>query len=440
MSVPRASLIPVLRMTRRLPNLPEYEKDGVSFLDPSTNRAPAAHWLAIAEEAFVPTNAGGRVESLNMLRAVSAAGIRLHVIVPGVTASEAEAHRAQLPDAWVEAIPRRTGWLSNVSLSPYLFKSRPLSLGLTDRMRTLHQRDPFDAVLGVSFRVAHLGKELASALRVPLVIRPHNVESQYFCELARSSTFPRNVPYLLEAAKLRRAEKFIHASTDVALYADIGERDAEWRGHQTRTPVICMPPFLLPGSLNKTGDRTERPDSQTLLFIGALDNSNNVAGVDWFLEGCWVRLHQMLPDADFHVVGRRAPDALVALWRAEGVRVTVDAPEIAPHLAAANVFVNPVRQGAGVNIKMIEAMSAGVPVVSSAVGARGMRWRSGEHLIIANSPEDFTDAVRRLLTDAAERGRLGAAGRQFLREELDGVRQIETMRSMLESSSLRPRW
>ena len=387
----------------------------------------------------MPTDAGGRVESLNMLLAVSAAGIRLHVIVPGVSASEAEAHRAQLPDAVVEAIPRRTGWFSNVSLSPYLFKSRPLPTDLAERMRAIHLRDPFDAVLGVSFRVAHLGKELASVLRVPLVIRPHNVESQYFFELARSSTFPRNLPYLLEAAKLRRAERLIHASTDVALYADIGERDAEWRGHRTRTPVIYMPPFLRPDSLNNATDLTERPESQNVLFIGALDNSNNVAGVDWFLEECWVRLRQELPDADFRVVGRRAPDALVALWQAKGVRMTVDAPEIASHLAAADVFVNPVRQGAGVNIKMIEAMSAGVPVVSSVVGARGMRWRSGEHLIIADNPEDFTGAIRRLLADPAERARLGEAGFQFLREEMDGVRQINKVRAMLESRSLQSR-
>lgn len=376
-------------------------------------------WLAIAEEAFVPADAGGRVESLNQLRAALAAGVALHVLVPGVDDAELAAHRAALPGAVVTSIPRRTGPLSHLSLTPYLFASRPLPAGLAERLRG----EGFTAVLAVSFRVAHLAVALAEALDVPAVVRPHNVESAYFDQLARSSRFPRNLPYAAEAWKLRRAEAAVHAAPRIAVFAEIAEEEAAVRAAATSTPVIHVPPFLPPQEAATRAPRTG--PGGTVLFLGALDNANNSDGIAWFARHCWPGLRR--PDAELHVVGRRAPAALVAELEAAGARVTVDAPEVAPHLAAADVFVNPVRNGAGINIKMIEAMAAGLPVVTTSVGARGLHWRDGEHLLVADGPAAFSAAVRALLDDPPRRAALAAAGRRFVTDELDGVAQIRRL-------------
>ncbi|MEP6562994.1 MAG: glycosyltransferase family 4 protein, partial [Nakamurella sp.] len=378
-----------------------------------------------------------RFESLNMLKAAVAAGIKLHVIVPGmILPASVAAHQAALPGTPLESIARRTGWRSNASLTPFIFASRPLTSDLRARIGRLHAADPFTAVLAVSFRVVVLGTTLAGDLGIPLIVRPHNVESEYFSQLAASSVFPRNIPYRAEAWKLRRAERAIHQSPGINLFADIGERDAQWRAGKTTTRVIHVPPFIdLPPN-------AERPApggvGRTVFFLGALDNSNNVDGIRWFVESCWPELRRQVPDLDLHVVGRRAPTALVNELHAAGVRVTVDAPEVGSLLAAADIFINPVRRGAGVNIKMIEAMSAALPVVSTTTGARGMSWRDGEQLLVADTPVEFSAAVRKLLDDADERARLGAAGRRFVAAELDGVRQINRMRATLQPGP--PAW
>lgn len=392
----------------------------------------APHWLAFAEEAFVPADSGGRVESLNMLRAATAAGIRLHVVVPGLPPDAAAVHRGALPGAKFEAIPRRTGWRSHAALAPYLFVSRPMPPRLLPRLADEHAADPYDAVLAVSFRVAHLGVLAARALDLPLVVRPHNIESEYFAELARGARFPRDLPYRAEAWKLLRAERALHAERRIALFADIAERDAARRRQVTRTPVVHLPPFLPPAAPQPVAVEKEAgPPRVTVLFLGALDGPHNREGIVWFVQQCWPLVRAEVPDAELHVVGRRGAPDLVARLRAAGARVTVDAPDVAPHLRAAAVFVNPVQHGAGVNIKVVEAMAAGVPVVSTPTGSRGLHWRDGEQLVVVDDRAAFARAVAGLLREPARRVALGAAGRRFVTEELDGVRQINRMREAL---------
>ncbi len=401
---------------------------------------PAAHWLVLAEEAFVPADSGGRVESLNLLRAAAAAGVRLHVIVPGLTMPEETAHRAALPTVRLTSIPRRTGLRSHLSLAPYLFVSRPLPPDLVDRLRAVHDEDPYSAVVGISFRVAHLGTAIAEALDLPLLVRPHNVESDYFHALARGVSPTRSLPYLVEEWKLRRAEVTIHASPRVTLFADIAADDAVRRARLTTTPVVHVPPFIPPRPTAPAA--RARPagagaGAGTVLFLGSLDNANNRVGIRWFVEACWPHLRVTCPGAELHVVGRRAAEDLCADLMTAGARVTVDVPDVAPYLAAADVFVNPVRRGAGVNIKMVEAMAAGLPVVTTTVGARGMNWRDGEHLIIANDATSFRAVVAMLLEDPDRRARLAAAGRRFVEEELNAVRQINRLLATLASRPAR---
>ncbi len=388
-------------------------------------------WLVIAEEEFVPTDSGGRVETLNMLQAFEAAGLALHVLVPGLAPTAAPGHQAVLPDAAIQALPRRKGWRSHASMAPFVFASRPMDPAVADQLEIDHRHRPFEAVVATSFRVAHLGGALAERLGLPLLVRPHNIESNYFAETADSARFPKSVFYRAEAAKLRRAEAAIHGAPWVTLFADISQSDAALRVTATPTPVISVPPFLPPRSTRWQDGPAVSRDDDTVLFIGSLDSPHNVDGLRWFVKECWPDLHRGFPAVSVRVVGRRPSGSLVAELSRVGIEAVVDAPEIQSYLARAAVFINPVRQGSGVNIKVVEAMAAGVPVVASTVGARGVAWRSGEHLLVADDAVSFREAIEQLLSSPERRTRMGEAGQNFVRRELDGVRQVNRMRAIL---------
>jgi glycosyltransferase involved in cell wall biosynthesis len=101
------------------------------------------------------------------------------------------------------------------------------------------------------------------------------------------------------------------------------------------------------------------------------------------------------------------PPAWLAKEGGEGVEITGAVPDVGPYLERAAVVVAPLDRGAGMRVKVLEALAAGKAVVCTALAAEGLAVRHGEHLLLAEADEDFASAVVRLLSDPDARRRLG---------------------------------
>jgi glycosyltransferase involved in cell wall biosynthesis len=93
------------------------------------------------------------------------------------------------------------------------------------------------------------------------------------------------------------------------------------------------------------------------------------------------------------------------------VTTTGAVADVRPYLARAAVVAVPLRYGGGTRLKILEALAAGKAVVSTSLGAEGLELQDGQHLILADTPQAFADALIRLLTSPEEQRRLGTAGR-----------------------------
>lgn len=111
-----------------------------------------------------------------------------------------------------------------------------------------------------------------------------------------------------------------------------------------------------------------------------------------------------------------ADPALRALARVPGVTLTGFAPDLRPVYAAADVLVAPLAFGAGTRIKLLEAFSHGLPVVTTSVGAAGLGAVSGRHLLIADTPAELARAVAGLAADAGLRSRLAESALELVGE------------------------
>ena len=152
----------------------------------------------------------------------------------------------------------------------------------------------------------------------------------------------------------------------------------------------------------------------TILFQGSLHYGPNIDGVDWLIDDVAPRLWEQLPGAQIRLVGTTSP-SVERRHRPPAVIVAGRVPEMEPELARADVAVVPLRIGSGTRLKILESFAHRIPVVSTTIGADGLDVEDGVHLLLADRPEEFAYACRRVIEDRALARRLvDAAERRFV--------------------------
>jgi sugar transferase (PEP-CTERM/EpsH1 system associated) len=150
------------------------------------------------------------------------------------------------------------------------------------------------------------------------------------------------------------------------------------------------------------------------VFVGALDYRANVDGICWFCREVWPQVRTAYPTATLAIVGRNPVRAVLDLQTVAGVEVFASVADVRPFLAQASVVVAPLRIARGIQNKVLEAMASGRAVIASREALEGIDVRTGEHVIQAESPAQWSSNLVRLFNESRERKQLGHAGRDFV--------------------------
>jgi glycosyltransferase involved in cell wall biosynthesis len=179
----------------------------------------------------------------------------------------------------------------------------------------------------------------------------------------------------------------------------------------------------------------EAGHDKQIVHLGTMFWPPNIEGVLWFANEVLPLIWRQIPETRFVVAGKDPPRKVVSL--AEGhdpgqgqIVVTgfVDDPQ--PLLERSQVFIVPVRAGGGMRVKIVDAWLWGLPVVSTTIGAEGLRTIPGENIILADTPETFAAAVVELLNEPGKAKEMRMAGRRWVEEHYDYrsvYSQIETV-------------
>jgi glycosyltransferase involved in cell wall biosynthesis len=154
-------------------------------------------------------------------------------------------------------------------------------------------------------------------------------------------------------------------------------------------------------------------EEHVIAFSGNLEYDPNVDAVRYFRGRIWPQLRSRWPKLVWRLIGKN-PRAVARFLRGDSrIQLTGPVENAVGALAAAQVAIVPLRAGSGTRVKILEAWAASRPVVSTTLGAEGLQSTDGEHLILAEGPEEFAAAVTRLLESEELRKRLGRAGRRL---------------------------
>jgi polysaccharide biosynthesis protein PslH len=370
-----------------------------------------------------PPHDGARIRILETLRFLS----QRHRVVLVAPAYSPEQHGgvAQLSSsgATVHAVTVSDGTLARL---------RRLSLGIAsgappiqafhrnravaECVTRLTSENNFDIVqIEFSF-LAHYLHSVHRRTRLKTVLSMHNVESLRFeRELQFSAWNARRLVVLADCYLFPRWEQRVVQSFDGVVA--VSEPEATWiRRHAPRAAVTTVP--------NGVDAEFFRPQSaatiqHAVVFTGAMDYPPNIDAVLWFADAILPVLRQSWPQLHFVVVGRRPPREILALASRPGIRITGEVEDIRPYLAEALAMVVPLRSGGGTRLKILQAMAMARPVISTTLGAEGLTVANGQHLLIADNPQQFADSLAMLVHSPESATRIAQAGRHLALAEYD---------------------
>ncbi len=157
----------------------------------------------------------------------------------------------------------------------------------------------------------------------------------------------------------------------------------------------------------------------TMLFLGSFRHLPNQAALSWFVERVLPLVAERCPEARLVVVGSDPPPRH---FLPQGVLSYVEfrgfVEEVRQPLAECAVFVCPILSGSGMRVKLLEAFAAGIPVVSTSVGAEGLT-DGGDTCLVADTPEEFAASVLRLFEDPDLAVRLAGQARALVESKFD---------------------
>jgi glycosyltransferase involved in cell wall biosynthesis len=155
------------------------------------------------------------------------------------------------------------------------------------------------------------------------------------------------------------------------------------------------------------------------VFVGSMDYHANIDAALYFAKEAWPGIRMRRPDISLLIVGSRPVPEITALGKQDGITVTGTVEDVRPYYHGALASIVPLRVGGGTRLKVLEAMAAGTPVISTKLGAEGLSVTDGKELLIADSPAAMVDAVASLQDESTLWGNLVANARKLVREQYD---------------------
>ncbi len=376
-----------------------------------------------------PLDAGPKVRAYHVLRWLSErADVHLISFVRDDDSDDAIAHLRGLCQV-VDVVPMKRSWISNlwhlvraIALGRSFIIERDAVPAMAHAVKRSSNESQFDAVHADQLWMARYATSVPGAFRV---LDDHNAVFRIFERLVVNEPSPiRRALWRREAKHIARFEAGQALAFDALLFVSDVDRDAlasvatpEQRAAlRDRASVlpICVDTVSTP--VVRTAEVAHR-----VTVLGTQFWPPNAEGVIWFANHVLPDVLAACPHAVLTVIGKRPPAEVRSLVdRHPGsVEVLGYVEDVLPLLRETAVFVVPLLSGGGMRVKILDAWMWGLPVVSTTVGAEGIDVHDGSDIILADRPDEFAEAVTRLLERRDERIRIGNAGRAAVEARYD---------------------
>lgn len=257
------------------------------------------------------------------------------------------------------------------------------------------------------------------AHRVPLVVDMCDAETLHLERRARIAPARQRLRLMLHHRFTRRREQAVIRLSDAVLFATMrDQQDVLSRDVLGAAAYAGAQPAIVSNGIDIDQWRRRQPQlGREVVFSGAMDYGPNTDAAIQLVDVILPLVRQTLPETQVRIVGRDPPPELLARGRVSGVTVTGFVEDMRPHLEKGAVFAAPLRYGAGIQNKLLEAMAMELPCVATALAASGLETgRRQPPIEVASDPREFATRLVRRIEAAAHDPSPHAAARAYVAE------------------------
>ncbi|RVT98148.1 glycosyltransferase [Mucilaginibacter limnophilus] len=246
-----------------------------------------------------------------------------------------------------------------------------------------------------------------------IVYRAHNIEHQVWARLAQQKSDPIKKIYLgMLARRIKKCE--LHTLNGFNGIITFTHQDEETiRAHHIKTPVLVMPICVDLTKYQPDYSKTEFP---SLFFLGSLGWMPNREGMEWFIESFHSELTSGDLRAKFYLAGNDIPEQFDEYETPGKIFIQGEVDDVLEFMNNKAVMLVPLMSGGGMRVKIVEGMAMQKCIISTSLGAEGINYTHGENIIIANTKQEFYDAIQRCISDEHYCRSIGQNARSLVEE------------------------
>jgi sugar transferase (PEP-CTERM/EpsH1 system associated) len=386
--------------------------------------------LWLKSDLLLPLDKGGKLRTWHLMRHLAKHHAITYLAFAEPGTPQADIDGMKEVAARVETVtrtdPRKGSWRFYADAAMHLVDPLPYAVAkyrsreYRRRLQALIAGQRFDVIVcDFLFPAVNLPEQLPC----PAVMFTHNVESEIWRRHAETKTSPLSrLLYGMQYRRMLRYEARQLARFDGVLAVSDADRDTFARIYPgaTRRPVHVVHTGVDTEYFRSSASQQPPATSPAqLVFTGSMDWLPNEDAMVFFCRDVLPLIRAEEPNVQLSIVGRAPTPAVQKLADEAGIQVTGRVDDVRPYMRDAAVYVVPLRIGGGTRLKIFEAMAMGKAVVSTTVGAEGLPVTHGEHVLLADEPGSFANAVVALIRDGDRRRQLESAARALVIERYD---------------------
>ncbi len=289
---------------------------------------------------------------------------------------------------------------------------------MRDKVNFMVGREKFDIV---QIEFSTMGQYVSEVLDSATIINLHDLMFAHAKKYVENLRFSRKkLEWFIDGLISRQYESRLCAKFDRILAIS----------HKIKKILLDYNPALSVSVIPTGVDIPKIKKSHTLgngsnlIFMGAMWRPENIDAILYFQRSVLMLIRKVIPAVSLTIVGGSPSEEVRRLALDQGIRVTGYVEDLLPYYLKSDVSIAPMRIAGGVQCKILDAMAAGLPVVTTSDGNEGIGARANEEIMVADNPEEFADRTIELLQNGHLRKTISERGFNFVKHNFDWEKVI----------------